>query len=40
MFNPFNGLGNSGLSNMEREYLINNPEKESFFILTRMLWVL
>ena len=27
MFNPFNGLGNSGLSNMEREYLINNPEK-------------
>ena len=27
MFNPFNGLGNSGLGNMEREYLINNPEK-------------
>ena len=27
MFNPFNGLGNSGLGNMEKEYLINNPEK-------------
>ena len=25
MFNPFNGLGNSGLGNMEREYLINGP---------------
>ena len=25
MFNPFNGLGNSGLGNMEREYLINRP---------------
>ena len=27
MFSPFYGLGNSGLGNMEREYLINNPEK-------------